>query len=65
MQLSPRWSALATRQKSALSEWLEPDMVPIQFAHVPSRSKPARKRALFLRIAAAMAAIAVVFLVVL
>jgi hypothetical protein len=37
---------------------------PIQFAHVPSR-KPARKRALFLRIAASLAAIAVVALVAL
>jgi hypothetical protein len=40
-------------------------MVPIQFAHVPSRSKPARKRALLLRIAASLAAIAVVALVAL
>jgi hypothetical protein len=39
-------------------------MVPIQFAHVPSRNKPARKRALFLRIAVSLAAIAVVALVV-
>lgn len=39
---------------------------PIQFAHVPSRHKPARKRALFLWIAAAsLAAIAVVALVAL
>lgn len=35
---------------------------PIQFAHVPSRHKPARKRVLFLRIAASLAAIAVVAL---
>lgn len=38
---------------------------PIQFAHVPSRPKPARKRALFLRFVASLAAIAVVALVVL
>lgn len=46
-----RWNALATRQKSARSDWV-PDMVPIEFAHVPSRHKPARKRALLFWLAA-------------
>lgn len=38
---------------------------PIQFAHVPSHHKPSRKRALFLWLAASLAAIVVVALVVL
>ena len=38
---------------------------PIQFAHIPSRHKPARKRALLLWLAAALLALASAALMVL
>ena len=40
-------------------------MVPIEFAHVPSRHKPARKRALLLWLAACAAATGSAALIVL
>ena len=40
-------------------------MVPIEFAHVPSRHKPARKRALFLWLAACAVAMGSVAMIAL
>ena len=57
---------MGTRQRSALSDYLEHDMVPIQFAHVPSRPmKPARKRALLFWLAACAVAMGSAALMVL